>query len=263
MSVLICAEPGSTHEGDYDTMLRLIKAAASAGVDCVKNQWVSCAETMCDRRHAPEYRESYRKIQYQLDWHAHLREVCREYGLQYACTAYLPDDATALAPFVDYIKLSSFEVGDDALLTAALKTGRRVIVSTGMCADYDAILPTLSHPTMPWAVLHCCSSYVAPLGGLNLRAIKRGLAPALNGYSDHSRDIRVGAWAVAAGAEVIETHFRLDECDPANKDYDVSFTPVELERYVRNIRDVEIALGTGVKSIQPCEENMAKFKVHG
>ncbi len=81
MKTLIIAEPGSTHEGDYDTMLRLIKCAADCKVDVFKNQWTSSAERMCARRHAPEYLESYRKLQYPLAWHASLREVCREHGI--------------------------------------------------------------------------------------------------------------------------------------------------------------------------------------
>ena len=83
----------------------------------------------------------------------------------------------------------------------------------------------------------------------------------MNGFSDHSRDVRAGAWAVAAGAEVIETHFRLLDCDPTNKDYAVSFTPAELAEYVRNIRDCETALGDGVKRVMDAENEMLKFKV--
>lgn len=261
MRTLVVAEPGSTHEGDFDTMLHLIDVAFYAGCDVFKNQWTSSAATMCARRHAPEYLESYLKLQYPGIWHERLRAACRERGLEYACTAYIPGDAKVLAPFVDYLKISSFECTDQELLDEAMDSGSLVIVSTGMATDYTPVLTRPGRPKMPWAVLHCCSSYPAPLSDLNLDALAADLRPAKLGFSDHSRDVRVGAWAICVGAEIIETHFRLDDCDPSNNDYEVAFTPAELSEYVRNIRAAEGALGDGIKRIQPCEAESLRFRV--
>lgn len=269
MKILVIAEPGSTHEGDYDAMVRLAQAAAAAGCDVLKSQWTSSADRMAERRHAPEYLDSYLKLQYPLAWHQSLRDVCRELGMEYGCTVYIPGDAALVSPFVDYLKVSSFEAGSQEFLDEATDTGNRVIVSTGMMTDYTAVLSLMGAsrfrnrpelPKMPWAVLHCCSSYPAPLRALNLSAMTAGLSPSKLGFSDHSRDMRVGGWAVCAGAEVIETHFRLDDCSPANRDYGVAFTPWELGVYVRNIRDAELAYGDGIKRVQDCEQPMLQYR---
>lgn len=259
---LIIAEPGSTHEGDYDTMLRLVKAAASAGCDVYKSQWTSSAARMCARRHAPEYLDSYKKLQYPLAWHRSLREVCREAGMQYGCTVYIPGDAALVAPFVDYLKVSSFEATDRHLLYEVAKTYVPFIVSAGMEESWQPVVSALQYWNVwPWALLHCCSSYPAPLSALNLGAIRAGLGSARCGFSDHSRDVRVGAWAASAGATVLETHFRLDECDISNRDYAVAFTPLELGLYVRTVRDAQSALGDGIKRVQDCEMAMLQYRV--
>ena len=284
MSVLIVAEPGGTHEGKLSTMLELIDVAASAGCDVYKGQWVSNAQTMCDRRHAPEYLDSYLKLQYPLEWHAELREHAKAQGLDYACTAYIPGDPTLLAPFVDYLKLSSFEFDDAALYREAIlakPTRQRLnhsqimsgvhvsplIVSTGMrmTVNHEWRIWENKKCYAPEAILHCVSSYPAPLAALNLSLCSGNGQydgePRYAGFSDHSHDVRVGAWAVAAGAQILETHFRLDSCDPANKDYAVAFTPAEFKEYIKNVRDCEVAMGDGVKRVQECERDMERFKV--
>lgn len=281
---LIIAEPGSTHDGKLDTMLRLIDVAVECGADVFKSQWVSSAQMMCDRRHAPEYLDSYLKLQYPIEWHAELREHAKARGLAYACTAYLSGDPTLLAPFVDYLKLSSFECNDAVLyreVILAKQTERHldygqllsgvhvspVIVSTGMqqAAEHEWRIWDKKKCYAPEAVLHCVSSYPTPLSALNLLLCSGNGQydgePRYSGFSDHSHDVRVGAWAVAAGATILETHFRLDECDPANKDYAVAFTPAEFKQYVQNVRDCEAALGDGVKRVMPAEEPMLRYRV--
>lgn len=284
MNTMVLAEPGATHDGRYDTMLRLIRAASVAGADVFKGQWTSSAQAMCERRHAPEYLADYLKIQYPLEWHREFRAEASRVGLQYGCSVYLPGDPTLVAPFVDYLKLSSFEIDDAVLYREALlaKAARKIeyeemvtgvhemplIVSTGMQkTTMEREWRVWDHKKCyaPQAVLHCCSCYPAPLSALNLSLCsgngRDDGEPRYAGLSDHSRDVRVGGWAVACGARIIETHFRLDDCDPSNKDYAVSFTPAELAVYVRNIRDCEIALGDGVKRIHESEKPMLKYRV--
>lgn len=248
---LVIAEPGGTHDGRLDLMLRLVDAAAECGAGVIKPQWTSSAERMCERRNAPDYLEDYRKLQFPLEWHGELATYAKSRGLQYACTVFLPGDAAKVAPFVDYLKISSFEAGDFGLIMEATTACPNVIVSLGMAATNGL----KGVPGVRW--LHCVSSYPAPLDSLNL-------SPNLlwwDGLSDHTRDVRVGAWAVCVGAKIIETHFRLNECDPANKDYAVAFTPVEFKEYVRNIRDAERALSNGqYGAVQECEREMLRFR---
>ena len=250
---LVIGEMGSTHEGNLDLMLRLIDVAADCGVDCVKNQWVSSPERLCERRRAGDYLASYTKLAYPLGAHIVCRDHANARGLKYATSIYLPGDAALVAPFVDYLKISSFEAGDKALIHEALSAVGpfRVVVSHGMGGDvWSAACQNLL----------CVSSYPAPIDAASLGRITN---EDFDGFSDHSRDVRVGAWAVCAGAEILETHFRLDDCDPENKDYAVSFTPAEFKEYIANIRAAELALGDGQKRIAECEKPMLRFRANG
>lgn len=250
--VLIIAEPGGTHDGRLDLMHRLVDVAADCGADVFKSQWTSSATTMCARRHAPSYLDDYRKIEYPLVWHSELTAHARNRGLKYACTAYLPGDPEKLEPYVDILKISSFEAGDASLIRDAYYVAPLVIVSLGM----GALANRLEFPRIKY--LHCVSSYPAPLDSLQLR-----YGTGDDGLSDHSRDVRVGGWAVCAGAMILETHFRLDDCNPVNKDYSVAFTPKEFATYVENVRDAELVLGHQGHGVRPCEQPMLSYRVHG
>lgn len=255
--VFIIAEPGSTHEGRYDQMIRLVNAAAHAGADCFKNQWTSNAETMAVRRHAPEYLRSYQLLQYPVEWHWRLREHCHALRMKYACSAYLPVDLATLAPLVDALKISSFESRDRAMIEQALEAKRRhqivTFVSLGMDAEPLTSMLNVSH-------LLCTSSYPAPLDALGLKRLTNGAWGAV-GLSDHSHDVRTGAWAVCAGASVLEAHLRLDDTPETNRDYAVSFTTFEFKEYVRHVRDAELALGDGYGKLHTCEIPMTRYRV--
>jgi len=273
--VLVIAEPGCTHEGRFDALVRLLHKAADGGANVFKPQWVSDVDAMLARRHIgldhPKrayYARAYRWLNFPVAWHGELARQSHARGMQYAVTAFLPQDVATVAPFVEYLKVSSFEACDVDLLSALrVVPATQVLISCGMSTTtpYDALAITVKLPCW-WDVhvLHCVSSYPAPLAALNLRILSRDDArPVFDGYSDHSRDLRVGMVAVAAGASIIETHFRLDTCDPANPDYAVAFTPDEFAQYVHNIRDAEVMLGTGEKQVQACEAWALPYKVTG
>lgn len=262
--VLVIAEPGCTAEGQYSSYVRLIQAAHQAGADVFKAQWTSNPERMCERRNIgldhPKrvyYLRAYGWISFPLEWHVDFSRLCGELGMQYACTSYLPEDVATVDPWVRLHKVSSFESQDDALLAAAEGTRKRVVVSAGM-NDGD-----WHHLWYGNDVLHCTSSYPAPLDAVNLAVIRRDHHGDRlgNGLSDHSRNLLTGAVAVGAGAEIIEIHFRLDDCSPANPDYAVSFNPREFAEYVKNVRTAETLMGDGVKRVQDCEREMMRFRV--
>lgn len=270
---LVIAEPGCTHEGEYALIVKLIHAAADAGADVFKPQWVSDPVQMCERRHIgpghPKrayYERAYGWLAFPLEWHLDFKAICTQRGMRYGCTAFLPQDVPPLRMVVDYLKISSFECGDSALRDAWHGVNRVrlplkapfLIVSAGMAGD----------PMPADYVLHCVSAYPAPLEAMNLRVLhpsgsifqRRKL---FGGLSDHSRHLLTGAVAVACGASIVETHFRLHECDPKNPDYAVAFNPDEFRQYVRNIRDAELMLGDGIKRLQDCEHDMLPYRVNG
>lgn len=250
---LVIAEPGCTAEGELDTQIMLAIAAAKAGASIFKSQWTSNARRMVERRNAPDYLRFYRWLQHPVEWHETLARVCAEHRMDYACSVYLPEDVAAVAPYVEYLKVSSFEAKDKALLAAADRSGCQVIVSAGMC-DEDEIDELVDGER---CVLACTSAYPAPLATIRLGMIRRH---ELDGLSDHSRNIRMGAYAYCAGAHVIEAHIRLNVTDPANPDYATAFSPEEFVDYVAHIREAETA-STDYVGIPEAERPMMRYRV--
>lgn len=251
MTTMVLVEPGSIPEGDFDRMLRMIRLTAQIGADVFKNEWTSSPERMAERRGAAEYLWSYRKLAWPVEWHQRLANACKEQGLLYATTCYLPEDVNVVWPFCDYIKVASFEAGDLAMREALTPHLHRTIVSLGMGAS-AAVWEGAA------ARLHCVSAYPAPVEQMNLAAIR---ARGLDGLSDHSRHPWTGALAVMAGARFVEFHARLNDTDPKNADYLVARAPYEADEYVRHIRLAELMLGTGAPGAAPIEAGMLPYRV--
>lgn len=260
---LVIAEPGCTAEGDFGKMLRMLMVAHGADGSCFKPQWTSSPERMCERRNAPEYRKFYEWLAFPVEWHALLRAECHARGLKYACSVYLPEDVATVAPFVDYLKISSFEAKDRQICEAAQRSGVETIISQGMSSggflEWEKWWPNVHN-------LQCVSAYPSPIDETNLRLIFNSfevgeLVGDFAGLSDHSRDLDMGAYAVCSGAQIIETHVRLYDCDPKNPDYAVAFDPGEFAMYISRIRRAERIMGDGVKKVQPSEAAMLAFKV--
>lgn len=263
MSTLVLAEPGSTHEGSRDAMLKLLDVAAAAGCDGMKWQWLSSAERLCGRRQAKDYLDSYRLIEGDEALLRFMARETRARGLRMAATAYLPEDIPIVAQHVDTVKLASFDAG--ALLDDALECGRPLIVSAGMTdhAEMETRAEMLATADARHGLLVCTSAYPCPVDEAHL-AVLRGSWPGVRiGLSDHTRYPYTGALAVAAGARIVEFHIRSYECPPANRDYAVARDPQEANAYVAHLRLAEKALGDGVQRMQPSEVAMGAYRVRG
>lgn len=255
----VIAEAGSTHEGDMGTMLEMVTSACDSGADAVKFQWTSSAKRLAQRRNAPEYKEAYNLIEFPMEWVRVLSEEAAKVGIAFLCTTYLPEDVAVVAPDVSAFKIASFEAMDLEFLAQHVARSKPVYISTGMMGEAD-LLWYLQRRNL-WTelrLLHCVSAYPAPISDLNLGVIRKY---DLDGYSDHSSHLMVGALAVASGAKVIEVHFRPENADPHGEDYHHSLSEMELLSYVRNIRSAEAMLGDGTKRPMPSEAAMEKYRV--
>jgi N,N'-diacetyllegionaminate synthase len=254
---MVVAEPGCTHEGRLETMLRLIEAAHQSGANAYKNQFISKPEEVRRRRKAVGQYPSYDWLNYPLEWHDACRVKCHALGMQYGCSTNLAEDLERVRPYVDFHKRPSFENNDHEWLSAAKQSGQRFMVSAGML-NHEGLV-ALIEAVDPWGeILHCTSSYPAPVESLNLAVIS---AYSLDGLSDHARHLRVGAYAACAGANIIEAHLKLNDTDPENPDAAVAFTPAQFYLYVEAIREAERMMGCGHKRIQRVEREMLKHKV--
>lgn len=260
----VIAEIGSCHDGELVSARALVQMAAACGADAVKAQFWSDPDRLADRRRVPaHYRDIYRRYRMPVSWLPILKAEADAAGIEFLCTAYLPEDVAVVAPYVTRFKVASFEAGAADLREAHRPfSDRQVVVSLGMGGSQHA--GKWSQDTSRVRFLHCVSAYPAPVVALHLGTLRAGARHGLiHGFSDHTDPALTwtGALAVAAGAEIIEAHLRLEDTDPENPDAPHAMTPQQFDSYVRHIRFAEACLGDGRAGMQPCEAEMAQYRV--
>ena len=252
----IIGEAGSCHMGSLTNATSLIYKAWLADCDAIKFQYWSDPGAMRARRKIPP--PAYEIGSILPEWFPVLADHAHEKKLDLICSVYLPEDVPFVAPLVDGIKIASFEANDTALTEAVENCPhiKRGFISMGMLENEDD-RPHLSL-MFPWYVLHCVSAYPVPPDEANLRVLWGG---DYDGYSDHTKLPETGGLAVAAGAEILEVHFRLDSTPKRCPDYPVALAPDDLITYVENARQAYIMLGHGIKEPMPCESENMKHRV--
>ena len=255
--VLIIAEAGVSHFGDPAKALALVDLAAEAGADVFKTQ-AYVTDTLLSS-HLPEWRDRLRPKEVGFDFIARMKEACDDRGLLFMCTAH---DESVLA-WLDDLRVPAFKIGsgernNTPYFRAIASRGKPVLLSTGMYspADVQEALATFADAGLEnLALLHCVTSYPTPYDQVNLAAMEtlRAVFPGPVGYSDHTHGHHVSLAAVALGASIIEKHITLDFNVPNAQDWKVAAGPKDFADFVRSIREVEAARGTGNKAPQECE----------
>lgn len=269
--VIIIAEAGVNHNGDYGRAVEMIHAAKEAGADYVKFQTAVPELVISSVAPKAEYQkettgnsesqlEMCRKIHLKLDDYLPLARLCSETGIGFMSTPFDLVSIDCLAPLgMDYWKIPSGEITNLPYLRKIASKGGKVILSTGMSElheieDAMAILEAGGISREDISLLHCNTQYPTPMCDVNLRAMDqlRSLNPGMVGYSDHTVGIEVPVAAVALGARIIEKHFTLDKSLPG-PDHRASLDPKELAAMVKSIRNIEQALGNGEKHVSDSE----------
>lgn len=259
----VIAEAGVNHNGDPALAFALVEAAARAGVDAVKFQTfdpkalASAAAPKADYQRASSEGASQREMLAALtlapEVYPRLQARAHELGLVFLSSPF--DDASAdfLAELgVPAFKIASGELTNTPFLRRIARVGRPMLVSTGM-ARLDEVRVALDviHAAggPPVALFHCVSSYPAVPQDVNLRAMAtmRAAFGVPVGWSDHLDGNAISLGAVALGAELLEKHLTLDRRMPG-PDHAASTEPEDFARLVRELREIEGALGTGVKA---------------
>ncbi len=249
-SVRFIADVGSNFGGSLDGALEYVSACASAGVDVVKFQcWR--AEDLLSPHHPAFERASSSLWGLPLEWHRTLAERAGELGILFSTTPTQPHQIPVLEDAgVDIYKVASGDITFFALLDELNKTGKKVVLSTGM-ADLCEVERALSRLTNCEVVLlHCVSLYPPPFEELNLRAIqtlKEHFPECEVGLSDHSEGWDAVLAAVALGAVWVEKHITTSRSLPT-PDASFALTVEEFGEMVARVRRVEAALGSGVKA---------------
>ncbi|MFA9376161.1 MAG: N-acetylneuraminate synthase [Lachnotalea sp.] len=272
--VLMIAEAGINHNGDFNIAKQLVDAAKDAGADAIKFQTYKTENLAVRTAKKADYQVLHTKnnsSQYEmlkeleLDQFAFLQlsQYCKMRNIQFMSSPFDMESIDFLDKLeVDTIKIPSGEITNYLYLKKIATLNKQIILSTGM-ATMDEIAEALSVIQVnnkKIILLHCTSSYPTVMKDVNLKAmgtLKRIFNKEV-GYSDHTLGIEASIAAVALGAVVIEKHFTLDHALPG-PDHKMSLEPKKLKQLVDSIRNIEQALGDGVKKPTTTELKNREF----
>jgi pseudaminic acid synthase len=255
----VIAELSGNHNGDIERAYRLIEAAKAAGADAIKLQTYT-PDTMTIDHDGPGFTiegglwagrqlyELYREAQTPWEWHRDLFGHAKKIGITCFSTPFDPSAIDFLETLgAPAYKIASFEIVDTPLIRLAAKTGKPLIISTGMANESEieeATLAARDGGKGGFALLHCISAYPAPAAEANLARIP-ALAAKYDcpiGLSDHTLGTEVAVAAVALGAAIIEKHLTLARAD-GGPDAAFSLEPAEFQTLVKSARIAHTALG--------------------
>lgn len=272
----VIAEMSGNHNGDIERAKALIDAAKAAGADAVKLQTYT-ADTLTIPSSRPEFRingglwagrtlhDLYREAHTPWAWHPELFAHARKTGITIFSSPF-DDTAVELLQHLEApaYKIASAEIVDWELLDAVARTGRPVIVSTGMATDTEigeALGVLRAAGAHEIVLLHCISAYPTPLSEANLRRIPylRERFGVHAGLSDHTMGIQAAQLAAALGASAVEKHFTLSRAD-GGVDSAFSLEKEELAAFTAALKEAHSALGSPDTEIAPSEEATLQFR---
>lgn len=264
--VYVIAEIGINHNGSVETAKKMIDGAVAAGADCVKfqkrtpeicvprDQWLIERDTPWGRMTYIDYRY---KVEFGAEEYAEIQRYCRTNGIDWTVSCWDEEAVQFMERYFDvpFYKAASASLTDISLLRAMQATGRPLMISTGMSTmeEIDEAITALDPHQL--LVAHATSSYPAPVAELNLKMIttlRSRFPDIVIGYSGHETGLATTWAAVALGAGFVERHITLDRA-MWGTDQAASVELGGLERLVENIRDIEVALGDGVKRVYDSE----------
>ena len=262
--IFIIAEAGVNHNGDINLAKRLIDAAVESGADAVKFQTWKTELLVTKEAKQADYQsvntgivesqyEMLKKLELSYEDFGELKGYCDHKKIIFMSTPDEEESANFLAGLQHIFKVGSGELTNLPYLCHIGGLGKEVVLSTGMAdlGEIEDALDALTQAGTPKdkiTVLHATTEYPCPLDEVNLSAMLtiRTAFQVKVGYSDHTKGIDIPIAAAAIGASIIEKHFTLD-CTMEGPDHKASLEPDELKTMVTAIRNVEIALGDGIK----------------
>lgn len=270
--VFVIAEAGVNHNGCVDTAMKMVDCAVEAGADAIKFQMFNANRLVTAEASTADYqkqntpydsqREMLSKLELSCDDFAWIKQYCDQRGIYFLATPFGEEEVAQLVSLdVQAIKIASTDLTNPLLIQAATATQLPLILSTG-ASSAEEIRQTYhdlaqSGATNRLIFMHCVSLYPTPMEQANLGAIaalqKEFHLPC--GYSDHTTSTQTGAYAVSAGACVIEKHFTLDRSQ-SGPDHAMSLDPQPFTQYIEQVRDAQRALGRGQFGMTPMESEV-------
>ena len=262
----IIAEIGINHNGDLDVAKKLIDVAAVSGCDAVKFQKRN--PDVCVPEHQKgvmretpwgtmTYLDYKYRMEFEKDEYDQINAYCRDKNIDWSASPWDMDSLDFLLQYdLSFIKIPSAMITNEELMRASASTGKKIIFSAGMSSldEVDEAVRWMREENADFALLHCNSSYPAPLEDLNLSCIQtlKQRYDCEVGYSGHEFRLGTSVAAIYLGATIIERHITLDRT-MWGSDHLASVEPQGLIKLVKGIRELEIAYGDGVKKVTEAE----------
>ena len=256
--IFIIAEIGNNHNGDLSLAMQMVDQAKAFGVDCVKFQMRDMHEVYRKRSLSNEGEDLgteyvldlLDRFQLSIEEHKKLKKYCDEQNIMYLCTPWDKNSVEILEDLeVLAYKVASADLTNLPLIHRLIQTKKPLILSTGMSTQEEIQITVdyLNNFKANFALLHCNSTYPAPLHDINLSWLKElEKIHDLIGYSGHERGINVSIGAAALGAKIIERHYTLDR-GMEGPDHAASLETKEFSNLVLAIREIEEAMGSGLE----------------
>ena len=258
----VVAEIGINHGGDIEVAKRLIDSAAKAGADAVKFQ-TYIAEKRVSKRDTALY-DILKSCELPFEAFKELKDYASQYKVDFFSTPFDEQSVDYLQSIgCDLYKVASFDVLNHKLLAKIAETGKAVIMSVGMASmnEIKEACDILRSRTSKIAILHCVSAYPTEQEDANLSAIYtlRDEFDCVIGQSDHTDDIVVPLYAVAAGAQILEKHYKIDR-DMECVDAPVSITEEQMKRLISETRRLEKILGSGTVGLTESQKGTLEYR---
>ena len=264
-STYIIAEIGINHGGSFNKAVDLIEAASKTGCDAVKFQ-TYITEKRASKKEFPDLHEILKKCELRLEDFKELKKFCDEKKIDFISTCFDEESIDYLNKIkMNIFKISSFDLINRKLIHKISSLGKTNIISLGMGSKEEienAVRILSKDKNNKNIILHCISSYPTKENDSNLIEInylKEKFNNCVIGHSDHTNDIRVPCYAVAAGAQVIEKHFKIND-DMECIDSAVSITQRQMTELINEIRKIEKIFGSGKKELTEQEKEVIKYR---
>jgi len=272
----VIAEIGNNHNGDINIAKKLIDQAHESKADAVKFQLKNVEKSFpkelldstYEKYHSfgKTYREHKEFLEFPQEIYQELQDYSNKVGIKFFATPFEEDSLNILKEMnVPVLKISSFHLTDDYLLTKSAESKIPIILSTGMSTieEVDHAVALLKNLNAKFAVLQCTSSYPTAVENVHLSVIgefKRKY-DCVVGYSGHENGVSIAACSIFFGGSIIEKHFTLDRT-MKGPDHAASLEVSGLRMLVERLREQEIAIGNSHKEVLECEKaNLKKFRI--
>jgi len=259
--ILIIAEIGNNHEGNFNLAVKMIESAAKVGVDAVKFQTIIPEKLISIKQ--TERISQLKKFQLKYDEFLSLKEIAEKRKLLFLSTPFDLESAVFLEKLVPAYKIASSDINFYPMIELIAKTNKPIILSTG-ASMLQEIEKTKKFIEKIWktnniiqeiALLHCVSCYPTPQAQANMKSIDylKEKFTCTIGYSDHTIGTDAALIAASKGARIIEKHFTLDKNLSNFRDHQLSADPKEMELLIDKVKSIEKYLGEYSKTVMPCE----------